>query len=311
MFPFLQGFAYGLFLSCLPWLILGLMEPRWALPTDPPRRWQVLLRYWLLFPFLAFVLWLTSLWGGFGASLGGWMAGLLAIAVEIPAERAWRGWQARRARQRQQARTRAAAERERARQEQKAREAGLAVLDPARPPADADDLVRALCEVKGRLLEIRRMDLAPQADRLYTRYHHVNRLLDGKFDPRELTHERSRTLVGEVAWSAVDQLNTMASVARGTLGVDTAEVHRRLGAPEVTDQERQALSRRLELVEETEERLRDLKARNEAALTALDDAAVAVSAVDTQRPRAGVAAEQALEDLRRFVEQAHRYGRRE
>ncbi|MCG5536541.1 cobyrinic acid a,c-diamide synthase [Ectothiorhodospira mobilis] len=309
MFPFLQGFAYGLFLSCLPWLILGLMEPRWALPTDPPRRWQVLLRYWLLFPFLALVLWLTSLWGGFGASLGGWVAGLLAISVEIPAERAWRRWRVHRARQRQAARARAAAEQRRAEQEQKAREAGLAVLDPQRPPVDADDLVRALCEAKGRLLQAHRPDLAPQADRLYTRYGHVNRLLDGKFDPRELTHERSRKLVAEVAWSAVDQLNTMASVARGLLGVDPQEVRRRLAQPALADEERRALERRMELVETTEARLRELKARNEAALTALDDAAVTVSALNTQRPRAGVAAEQALEDLRRFVDQAHRYDR--
>ena len=74
-------------------------------------------------------------------------------------------------------------------------------------------------------------------------------------------------------------------------------------------EERQALTRRLDLVAETEQRLRELSARNEAALTALDDAAVAVAAVETDRPQASVAADQALADLRRFAEKAHHYGR--
>ncbi|MGM0676044.1 cobyrinic acid a,c-diamide synthase [Ectothiorhodospira marina] len=310
MMGFLQGFAYGLFLSCLPWLIIGMIEPRLAVPVDPPTRWQVLLRYWLIIPFIAFILWATSLFGGFGPTLGGWVAGLLAIFVAIPAERGLRGWLRRRAERRREAEREAAAARERAALERKAREAGLAILDPEQPPVGADELVRALCQTKGDLLKARRPDLASQVDRIYTRYTHVNEVLEGKFDARELTFERSLNLVREVSWTAVDNLNTMASVARGVRGVDVENVRGRLSRQaQMTDEERQALERRLELVEETETRLRELGARNEAAITALDDAAVAVSAVSTDRPRASVAANQALEDLRQFVEKAHHYGR--
>ncbi|MEY6433406.1 cobyrinic acid a,c-diamide synthase, partial [Thioalkalicoccus limnaeus] len=81
MFGFLQGFALGLFVSCLPWLIVGLIEPRLAVPTERPTRVQVLLRYWLIVPFAAFLIWLTSLWGGLGPTLGGWLAGLVAIPL--------------------------------------------------------------------------------------------------------------------------------------------------------------------------------------------------------------------------------------
>ena len=311
MLGFLQGFAYGLFISCLPWLIIGLIEPRMAVPLENPTRWHVMLRYWLIIPFIAFILWVTSLFGGFGPTLGGWVAGLLAIFVAIPVERSWRGWLRRRAERRREGEQEAAAQRERAALEHKAREAGLAILDPEQPPVGADELVRALCDTKGALLKARRPDLASQVDRIYTRYAHVNEVLEGKFDERELTFERSLKLVREVSWTAVDNLNTMASVARGVRGVDVNHVRGRLDREaHMSDEERRALERRLELVQETETRLRDLGARNEAAITALDDAAVAVSAVNTDRPRASVAAEQAMEDLRQFVEKAHHYGRK-
>lgn len=311
MFGFLQGFAYGLFLSCLPWLILGLIDPRLAVPTEPPTRVQVLLRYWLIVPFIAFVAWITSLWGGFGPTLGGWLAGLVAIPVAIPLERAWRRRRRAAAERQRVARQQALAAQQQAALERKAREQGIAVLDPSQPPAEHDDVVLGFWEAKKRLLAVARPDLAIQCDRLYTRYSHVEEVLRSKFDERELTFERSRGLVGEVSRTAIDTLNTMASVARGVVGIDADFVRRRLSqdAARMTTEERLALQKRLELVDATEQRLRALSARNEAAITALDDAAVAVAAVETDRPRASVAADQALADLRRFVEMAHQYGR--
>jgi len=311
MFGFLQGFAYGLFLSCLPWLILGMIEPRLAVPTDPPTRLQVLIRYWLIVPFIAFVVWLTSLWGGFGATLSGWLVGLIAIPAAIPAERAVRRWRQATHERRRAAHQAALEAQERAALEQKAREQGLAVLDPDRQPAHVDEVILGLWETKKRLLAAGRPDLAIQADRVYTRYAHIDEVLRSKFDERELTFERSLGLAAEVSRTAIDTLNTMASVAKGVAGIDADYVRRRLKqeSAKLGTEERQALTRRLELVEATEHRLRALNARNEAALTALDDASVAVAAVSTDRPLASVAADQALADLQRFAARAHQYGR--
>jgi hypothetical protein len=311
MFDFLQGFAYGLAVSCVPWFVVGMLNPRLAVPTDPPSRWEVVVRYWFVVPFIVLVLWLTSLWGGFSPTLAGWLAGLAAIAVELPLERRGRRWRAARAARRREAARDAAAAHQRAALEREARESGVLVLEPARPPVGADDIVLALCEAKQRLLDARRPDLAAQADRLYTRYAHVLDVLGAKFDERELTFERSRGLVAEVCRGALDTLTTMASLARGVAGIDVAFVRRRLEreAAHLSADERQALHRRLELFEDTERRLRELAAGNEAALTALDDTAVAVARVDTGRPQARVAADQALQDLRRFADKAALYGR--
>ena len=76
MFEFLQGFAFGLFVTFVPWFVAGLYDPRLAVPEELATRWQVILRYAVAMPALAMLLFLTSLWGGFGASLGGWLAGL-------------------------------------------------------------------------------------------------------------------------------------------------------------------------------------------------------------------------------------------
>ena len=79
MLDFLQGLAYGLLVSCMPWLMAGMLDPRLALPEEVAKRWQVILRYGFVAPFIGVLLFLTSLWGGFGASLGGWLAGLFHL----------------------------------------------------------------------------------------------------------------------------------------------------------------------------------------------------------------------------------------
>jgi len=311
MLGFLQGFSYGLFLTCMPWLVVGLVNPRFAVPVAAAGRLQVILRYALVVPFISMLLWLTSLWGGFGPTLGGWLAGLVAIPLTLPLERRLRGWLAGWRDRRRQARQADAVARQRAERQRDAHEADLAVLDPSRPPADADELVLALCRAKQALVEARRPDLAVQADRLYSRYRHVLSVLGSRFDPGELAFARAQGLVVEVCRGAVDTLEAMASRARGVANVDGDFVRRRLSREgrQLGAQERTALVRRLELLEETEKGLRELAARNESALTVLDDTAVALARIETGRRQASVTTEQALEELRRFVSRAERYGR--
>lgn len=313
MLGFLQGFSYGLFMTCLPWLLVGLYNPALALPVPTPGRLRVILRYCLVVPFISMLLWLTSLWGGFGPSLVGWLAGIVAIPVALPVERTLRGWLARRREGRRQALAAAETRRQRAQQEREAHEAGLAVLDPARPPQGADDLVLAMCRAKQDLLDVNRPDLAIQADRLYSRYCHVLGVLGSRFHTGELAFERSRGLVAEVCLGAVDTLNIMESQARGVVSVDGDFVRRRLAreGKRLSEEERAALLRRLDLLVETEQRLDSLSASIESALTVLDDTAVAMAQIETARPQASVTAEKALEDLRRFVEGADRYARKD
>lgn len=313
MFDFLQGFAYGLLLSCMPWFMLGMLFPRVAVPTEPPSRWQLFLRYGFIAPAVGVLTWLTSLWGGLDApSLIGWLAGLAAIPTEVFLERNWRRWKAARAARRLAAQREAEALRMQAVLERQQREAGMWVLDVDAPPVDADETVKALVEVKRQLVALQRPDVAILADRLYSRYSHAMETIAGKFDPRELTYGRSRGLVRDVANGAVGALASAASLVSGVVHIDADFVRRKLQAlaQDAPADERAALEKRLVLVDESERRIVDARARVEEALTALDDTAVAVSRVNLALPQADFAAEQALAELRRFAEKAELYGRR-
>ena len=193
-------------------------------------------------------------------------------------------------------------------------ERDLLTLDPALAPTDADAVVLQLWEVKRELVELRRPDLAVQADRLFTRYHRALDVLDDKFDAREVTYERARGLVGEVGREATAGLGAMVELVHGSAGLDADFVRERLEreAARLNPTEREALRRRLAIADETERRLAEIAAGNEAALTALDDVAVAVARIDTGRSQAGAAGnmEQALQELRRFAERAGLYGRK-
>ncbi len=313
MLGFLQGFSYGLFMTCLPWLLVGLFNPGLAVPVAAPGRLHVILRYCLTVPFISMLLWLTSLWGGFSPSLLGWLVGIVAILVALPIERTLRGWLARRRARRQQAEINAKAQQRRAQQARNAHEAGVLVLDPAAPPEGADDLVMAMCQAKQRLLDVHRSDLAILADRLYSRYYHVMEVLSGRFQRGELAFERSQSLVAQVCLGSVDTLTTMASQARSVASVDGNYVRDRLTreSHRLSTEERAALMRRLDLLGETERRLQELSAQVESALTVLDDTAVSMARIETARPQAAVTTEKALEDLRHFVEGAGRYARKE
>lgn len=313
MLGFLQGFSYGLFMTCLPWLLVGLYNPRLALGVSFPNRLQVILRYCLGLPFVSFLLWLTSLWGGFSPSLLGWLAGIVAIPATLPIERKLRGWLLQRREQRHQRQLAADAQKRRAQQQRSASEAGLRLLDPDHPPKDANQLVLTMCQVKQRLLDVQRPDLAILSDRLYSRYRHVMEVLAERFDHGELAFERSSGLVSQVCFGAVDTLTRMASQARGVVGVDGHYVRERLAreGQHLNSEERTALQRRLDLIKQTEQRLKALGAQVESALTVLDDTAVAMAQIETARPQASVTTEKALEDLRLFVEGADRYARRE
>ena len=308
MLGFLQGFAYGLLISCMPWLLLGMINPSLALGTDRPARWQVFVRYAVVLPFAGVLIWATSLWGGFSPGLSGWLAGLGAIPLGLFIERRWRTWHRCRAAHRAAATSAREAQAEHAREASAARESGLRELDPAHPPADADDLVLALCAAKAQLLQAHRPALAALADRIDGRYLRLRHIIATRFDARELAFERAQGLIGEVSRGALATLQAIAPLAQSAAGIDEAFVRRRLTqSAELGAGERATLLHRLQMLADAERRIREHTGRIEAALTAMDHAALSIAAVDTQRPRAPLLADEALAELRRFADNAHRY----
>ena len=135
---------------------------------------------------------------------------------------------------------------------------------------------------------MQRPDLAVQADRFYTRYNRALEVLGEKFDSREVTFERARGLVAEgLRRGHRDARRDGVGGARQRHRRRFVRGRLRREGAIIDAAERDALIRRLALADESERKLAELGAGNEATLTALDDVVVAVSRIDTGRPQAG------------------------
>ncbi|WP_409523149.1 cobyrinic acid a,c-diamide synthase [Nitrincola sp. MINF-07-Sa-05] len=301
MLSFLQGFAIGLFLMCGPWFITGLFNPGLVLPDDRADRLNVFKRYLFVIPFLSFILGLTSLWGGFGPSLAGWLSGLGALFVWVPVEHRVRGFLNRRRLKKAQQQAQAELQANRAAH---LKEQSTATLDLDDPAEQSDPLVKSLQRCKRQLKNVA-LDLA-QPDRFYTRYITLQSLLAQRFESGELAMQRSQTLIQDVYGSVIHRLDRMVELQVQLNALDPAFIRRRLDDTTLVGTERQALQARWALVETSKQHLDKLTADNEAALTALDTTSIALMQLQTSDP--GVPdADRVMAELDRFNQRVAQY----
>lgn len=297
MLSFLQGFSIGLALMCGPWLLTGLFNPALVLPGGRAERIRVIKRYALILPFLCFLLGLTSLWGGFGPSLAGWLSGLGVLFVWVPGERSIRrSIDSFKQRKQQQ----------RANTEQRAwqQERATTSLDLDEAVAQTDPLVAKLQHVKQQL-KLVKLELS-QPDRFYTRYIKLKTLLEQRFEPGELAIQRANSLIQDVYNSAIRRLQHQADLQQQCLALDPEFIRRKLDNPATTQLERDALQARWELVDNIYQQQAQLQADNEKTLTALDTTSMALMQLQTQDP--GITdADKVLQALELFNQRVSRY----
>lgn len=297
MLSFLQGFSIGLALMCGPWLLTGLFNPALVLPGGRAERIRVIKRYALVLPFLCLLLGLTSLWGGFGPSLAGWLAGLGILFVWVPGERSIRR-AIERFKQRQQ--------QKRANNEQRAwqQERTTTSLDLDEAIAQTDPLVGRLQRVKQQLKQVE-LDVA-QPDRFYTRYIKLKTLLEQRFEPGELAIQRANTLIQDVYNSAIRRLQHQADLQQQCLALDPEFIRRKLDNPATAESERIALQARWGLVDNIYKQQAQLQADNEKTLTALDTTSMALMQLQTQDP--GISdTDKVMQALELFNQRVSRY----
>lgn len=297
MLSFLQGFSIGLALMCGPWLLTGLLNPGLVLPGGRAERIRVIKRYAFVLPFLCFLLGLTSLWGGFGPSLPGWLSGLGILFVWVPVERGIRGY-IERFKQRQHAK--------RVKAEQKVwqQERATTSLDLDAAAAQADPLVAKLQAMKRKLKQVQ-LD-ASQPDRFYTRYIKLQSLLEQRFEPGELAIQRAQSLIQDVYQSVIRRLQHQADLQQQCLSLDPEFIRRKLDNPATAPSERDALQARWVLVDNIYQQQSQLQAENEKTLTALDTTSMALMQLQTQDP--GVSdADKVMQALELFNQRVSRY----
>ena len=297
MLSFLQGFSIGLALMCGPWLLTGLLNPALVLPGGRPERLRVIKRYALVLPFICFLLGLTSLWGGFGPSLSGWLSGLGVLFVWVPAERGIRRYIEKFKQRQQQKRTQAE-------QQSWQQERATTSLDLDEAIAQTDPLVAKLQGVKQTLQQLQ-LD-ATEADRFYSRYIKLKTLLEQRFEPGELAIQRAQSLIQDVYQSVMRRLQHLADLQQQCLSLDPEFIRRKLDNPATPASQRDALQARWALVESIYQQQAQLQAENEKTLTALDTTSMALMQLQTQDP--GVAdADKVMQALELFNQRVSRY----
>lgn len=297
MLSFLQGFSIGLVLMCGPWLLTGLFNPALVLPGGRPERIRVIKRYAFILPFVCFLLGLTSLWGGFGPSLAGWLSGLGVLFIWVPAERGIRRYIAK-FRQRQQDKH--------TKNQQQAwqQERSTRSLDLDDALSRADPLVARLQTLKQKLKQVH-MDTA-QPDRFYTRYIKLQALLEQRFEPGELALQRANTLIQDVYKSVIRRMDHQADLQQQCQALDPEYIRRKLDNPATPQSEHDALQARWALVEKIQQQQMQLQAENENTLTALDTTSMALMQLQTQAP--GVTdTDKIMQALELFNQRVSRY----
>ena len=253
MLTFLQGFAIGLAIMSGPWLLAGLFKPEWVLPDLRPNRFKVFLRYGMAIPFASLLLGLTSLWGGFGPSLLGWISGLGALFLAVPAERRIRRFLFQRQAQRSS---------------KQQREQLDVNLERDAEDTHADQIIKQLNAIRAQLVKLKIHVEVPE--RFYSRYAKLQAVLSKRFQAEELAMQRSQTLLKDVYKSSLKQMDSFIDIHQQLQLLDLNYIQRQLSDPKIKKVAKDALLQRQQLAETLNLESNNLLAEFEKTLTALD-----------------------------------------
>lgn len=142
----------------------------------------------------------------------------------------------------------------------------------------------------------------------------VQELLGMKLRPNEITYGRFLGAAEQVSLSVLDNLNTVVSLLKSATSIDPKYIHARLKeinakktpTKEEEDQ-RESLQERLALWDSQLQKVDQLMARNEEAMTEMERISAAVAQWQSGRKFAGSDFESAIKQLHALALQAHEY----
>jgi len=153
-----------------------------------------------------------------------------------------------------------------------------------------------------------------QFKRLRDKFETFKQLLDGKLNPGELTHTRYLGMGEQLYLAVLDNLDHVADILQSLGAIDGEFIEQRLEQLEedtqpddVTSGEMTALKERETLFNNQNDRVAQLLAENEQAMTKLDTTLSAISDMTTGGQHASLDLETAMEELQRLAENAHAY----
>lgn len=138
----------------------------------------------------------------------------------------------------------------------------------------------------------------------------LEKTLNDRFSDTEITGARYRMIIEEVRLGILSNLKRQVDIARAAKLVNEDETRTRLESLDPNSPSEQAIAKtlqeRLSLTQGTDAKLASLDASNEQALTALDQAAITLTELDTGTKPNAAKLESCVADLEKLVSRAHR-----
>ncbi len=195
-----------------------------------------------------------------------------------------------------------------------ARSAAFAAALAARPRADEAARQRKVAELIADFEELAFAQGNAQLRMLEEKFDNLAEILRRRLDNGELTYARYLGMAEQVYFSAFDNLHEVAVGLRSVRTIDHDYIRERLAAlsrvAELSGEEREeseALQQRSRLYDEQQQRVAQLVAQNESAMTVLDKTAAALAGTKTTRGQASMDASAAIEELERLAQRAGDY----
>ena len=153
-----------------------------------------------------------------------------------------------------------------------------------------------------------------QLAKLHEKYQTFKEVLDQKFNQTEFTYGRYLGMAEQVYLAGLDNLEKIALSLKSVSTIDESYINKELHLLEEkkggsTDAQRDALLDRLGLIQKSKDKVGDLLAQNERALTQLVSTASKLTEIETGPGQSSMAMDQAMEELGRLTSNMSIYDR--
>ena len=153
-----------------------------------------------------------------------------------------------------------------------------------------------------------------QYKKIQDKFQTLNRILEQKLNPGELTHERFLGVAEQVYFSVLDNLQNVSTILESTSSIDVDYITERLvelggkGDLETADvEEMKTLNERMALRDNQFKKVNELLTLNEQAMTKLDQTSSSLASVQTTAGRSSTNFEDALTELEEIATSAEKY----
>jgi hypothetical protein len=171
--------------------------------------------------------------------------------------------------------------------------------------------------LKEDLLDLSCNQGSKQVDLFQQKFDNLIDILKSKFDINQLTYNRYYSIAQEVLLSGIDNLASIVMALKTLQSIDLDYINQRLVKLEQEDEtnmavrkEKDALIRSLKSFQDQNNRMKELLAENEQALTQIDESSVAISKIKRSKEgEAKIDMELSMKELQKLAQRSYAYSR--